>query len=139
MLDPILYILMRTDLASLNPGKAMAQAAHAQAAFSKKIVQKYGGAGFLGGEWCRETEQGFGTTIVLAIPSEADLLKVVDEARYVQIPGTRKFVSAEVIFDPSYPVQDGRVVHFLHMATCGYVFGPRQVLAPILADYPLHP
>ena len=26
---PYLYILMRTDLPSLNPGKAMAQAAHA--------------------------------------------------------------------------------------------------------------
>ena len=29
----VLYILMRTDMDSLNPGKAMAQASHASNAF----------------------------------------------------------------------------------------------------------
>ena len=32
-MNPILYILMRTDMTSLNAGKAMAQASHATNAF----------------------------------------------------------------------------------------------------------
>ena len=30
---PVLYILMRNDMKSMNPGKAMAQASHASNAF----------------------------------------------------------------------------------------------------------
>ena len=32
-MTPVLYILMRTDMNSMNPGKAMAQASHASNAF----------------------------------------------------------------------------------------------------------
>ena len=32
-MTPVLYILMRTDMDSMNPGKAMAQASHASNAF----------------------------------------------------------------------------------------------------------
>ena len=32
--EPVLYILMRSDMVSLNPGKAMAQAAHAANCFT---------------------------------------------------------------------------------------------------------
>jgi hypothetical protein len=34
-MEPVLYIIMRTDLPDCNPGKGMAQAAHAQADFSQ--------------------------------------------------------------------------------------------------------
>ena len=34
---PVLYIIMRNDLDSMNPGKAMAQASHASNAFVTKI------------------------------------------------------------------------------------------------------
>jgi len=35
--SPTLYILMRQDIPDMNPGKAMAQAAHAQAAFDQWV------------------------------------------------------------------------------------------------------
>ena len=36
-MKPVLYILMRTDMDSMNPGKAMAQASHA----SNQFVAEY--------------------------------------------------------------------------------------------------
>lgn len=37
-LEPRLYIIMRRDISDMNPGKAMAQAAHAQADFESYIA-----------------------------------------------------------------------------------------------------
>lgn len=63
-----LYLLMRSDLESMNPGKGHAQAAHAQrhadhlikdkVVFGTTWAEHYG-------KWCDQTDQGFGTTIVL--------------------------------------------------------------------------
>lgn len=57
-----LYIVMRNDLPSLNPGKLAAQAAHvanvAVKRGDRKIVRR----------WERQTTQSFGTTIVLGAP-----------------------------------------------------------------------
>lgn len=66
--DYALYILMRTDMDSMNPGKACAQAAHAANAFvdfmhfsglTTATTEK------LCNEWREQTGLGFGTTIVL--------------------------------------------------------------------------
>ena len=40
-MTPVLYILMRTDLNSMNPGKAMAQASHAGSAFANNAEPGY--------------------------------------------------------------------------------------------------
>ncbi len=56
-----LYILMRTDMASGTPGKMMAQASHASNAFVKRAFDV--GEDISG--WTNQTDQGFGTVIVL--------------------------------------------------------------------------
>jgi hypothetical protein len=75
-MKPTLYIIMRSDLAEMNPGKGMAQAAHAQADFdcavlaaqdqlanrprgTQEILLEH--ARWLGGK-------NFGRTIVLSAP-----------------------------------------------------------------------
>ena len=62
----VLYILMRTDLPSMNAGKAMAQAAHA-ANKAEAHALKLENSKLLGQwyDWCSQTNQNFGTTIVL--------------------------------------------------------------------------
>ncbi len=123
---PRLYILMRTDLDSMNPGKGMAQAAHAANAFMKD----HGDVTVPGvEEWVNETPQGFGTTITLAVPDAKTLEDTVALAKVYGFP-------ADVIHDPTYPVRDGGVVHLLPLDTCGYVFMPDGSV-PI--NLPLHP
>ena len=49
----VLYILMRTDMDSMNPGKAMAQASHA----SNTFVFRFGKENLVK-QWQGETKQG---------------------------------------------------------------------------------
>jgi peptidyl-tRNA hydrolase len=125
-MTPMLYILMRTDLDSLNPGKAIAQGAHAANQFVSECgndpdVQK----------WTRETSQGFGTTIVLAV-EDADALHY-----YTSLADDDSIYNG-ITHDPSYPIRDGKVVHTIPLDTCGYVFSPNGPL-DILSKLNLHP
>lgn len=94
-----LYIFMRSDLHSLNPGKAMAQAAHAGTAFTsnfyegvyEEILPKE-----IFDEWTNEGVD-FGTTIVL----DADEIQVDSvleglEEKNIKLPVGK-------IVDPTYP------------------------------------
>ena len=127
----VLYILMRTDLDSMNPGKAMAQSNHAYGAM-KKVVrsnlpmqEKYR-------EWIDSTEQEFGTTLVLG-GSEAKIENAMVKASY------QPDVIAEWIHDPSYPIIDGAVVHHLPLNTCAFVFGDKEDCRSVVAAMELHP
>lgn len=138
MTDPVLYILMRNDLASMNPGKAMAQASHASNAFVKHVESLEDGCPeaqciCMSYAWKNETPQGFGTVLVLGL-NEDQMNSVVKVAQ------TLNFVSG-VINDPSYPLVDGDTVHFMNLDTCGYVFGDKNdpVLVAILQNFNLHP
>ena len=53
-----LYILIRNDLHSMNPGKAMAQSTHCVSQFMSQHPKE-------AKEWCKEAD-GFGTTIVMS-------------------------------------------------------------------------
>lgn len=65
----VLYLIMRNDLPSLNPGKLAAQAAHcANAAVAAARRSKSRALRGLLKEWERQSKQDFGTTIVLAAP-----------------------------------------------------------------------
>lgn len=83
MTEPRLYIVMRNDLPSLNPGKLAAQAAHvANVAVERghrKIVR----------QWQNQTKQGFGTTIVLGAP----------------LVFIRSHMGANAVYDPTYPCE----------------------------------
>jgi peptidyl-tRNA hydrolase len=126
---PTLYILMRTDLKSMNPGKGMAQAAHAANQFINDCQdsfteddRKWIGRG------------GFGTTIVLAVDSEDELEELIEEARKEQF-------FADIIHDETYPVRDGGQVHLVPVNTCGYVFTECRNRCPVAAlkGLKLHP
>ena len=141
---PVLYILMRTDLASMNAGKGMAQASHASNAFWKHINDTYFDLltddDVIGHEierlanvWQLETEQGFGTVLVLGV-NELEMRTAVDVAEKVD------YVSG-LVFDPTYPLMDGDFCHLLPLDTCGYIFGDKNdpIRSAIVGKFPLHP
>ena len=143
----VLYILMRNDLSSMNPGKAIAQGSHASNAFVYHYhgyAQKYNSTvvhegietatmnGF--NEWENSTSQGFGTVLSL-------------EARMADIqPVVNIFKSmgylAGVVHDPTYPILDGKVVHHIPLDTCAYIFIPNkekdEFASMLLKRFPLH-
>ncbi|KKL14085.1 hypothetical protein LCGC14_2519310 [marine sediment metagenome] len=143
--SPVLYILMRTDLASMNAGKGHAQASHASNAFWKHVSDKYlnhsADVDVLFGEeiedlvnqWRFETPQGFGTVLVLGV-NEIEMRTAVDVADKVG------YVSG-VVHDPTYPLVDGDFCHFIPLDTCGYIFGDKNdpLLGAVVGNFNLHP
>ena len=123
-----LYILMRNDMNSMTPGKGMAQAAHAANAFILEATENDVDIdlGVMVGEWAEDTDQGFGTTIVLETNEE----KMRDAIDHINEYHT---THAGVVHDPSYPLRDGDTLHLLPLNTCAYVFCSKDNIA--LEDY----
>lgn len=143
----VLYILMRNDIQSMNPGKGMAQASHASNAFVHHFhgyAQEYNARSVHESieiatmnefnEWERATTQGFGTVLIL----EA---KMVDINTAVSIFKSMGYV-AGIVHDPTYPIVDGEVVHYIPLDTCAYVFIPNkeqdEFASMLLKRFPLH-
>ena len=144
---PVLYILMRNDLSSLNPGKAMAQASHASNAFVHHFhgyAQEYNSKPMHEGietdiingfnEWERSTTQGFGTVLTL----EARMSDIVPVVYIFKTMG----YMAGIVHDPTYPIVDGEVIHHIPLDTCAYVFIPNkekdELASILLKRFPLH-
>lgn len=139
--DLVLYILMRDDLPSLNPGKMAAQAAHASNQFihqyldgseSKRIESQIK-------EW-QSCASGFGTTIVLSV-SEQDINDIINI-------GSKYYLACDKVIDPTYPfivdretydcidktklttapffTSDDNVVLCREEITCGFIFGDKS-------------
>ena len=132
---PVLYILMRTDLDSMNPGKAMAQASHAGSTFVHNAEPGYNVDEELFNAWQKETKQGFGTVLVLGV-TEVQMRTAVEVAESF---GVDKF-PCDIIHDPTYPLQDGDTTHFIPVDTCGYIFGDKEdpLLEAIIGKFELH-
>ena len=155
---PVLYILMRGDLESMNAGKGMAQASHASNAFVYAMLKKMVKSPiktattliriFLGLEprdlyhfpefalflsWVKATTQGFGTVLVIKV-NEIEMRTAVEV-------GNRLDYVCDVIHDPTYPLKDGDFCHFLPLDTCAYVFGDKNdpLLSAVVGNFPLHP
>ena len=116
MTKSILYILMRNDMDSLNPGKAMAQASHASARFiiETQYLDAHGIDHDRVERWKKEGGGGFGTTIVLACDEETMLNKIYMAKSMHLICG--------IILDGTYPLQDGDALHLFPVNTCAYIF-----------------
>lgn len=144
-----LYILMRVDLPSMNPGKAMAQAAHA----ANLMVHQHGkDAGVKA--WLKEGG-GFGTTITLAVTKEqlqliserAFLRKVkfgkVVDTTYPYVVNKEIYSLIHTIFHSSDPIfkDNGQVVLFRKEITCGYIFLAEDdpIKDELVGDLSLHP
>jgi peptidyl-tRNA hydrolase len=131
--DVYLYILMRTDMASMNPGKAVAQGAHAANMFGELMARRRESPA-KGDHTIKQFAQWqdnrmFGTTITLSVNLE-QLMAKVEQAI------TAGFVSG-VCYDPTYPLRDGDYTHLIPVNTCGYVFGSKEELSSILGDLEL--
>lgn len=143
----VLYILMRTDLASMNAGKAIAQGSHASNQFVHDFhnlmreaapdtaSDKTAALNKAFYEWENSTASGFGTVLVLGGKWETQIQPALKEL-------AGKYISAPV-FDPTYPIVDGEVVHHIPLHTCAYVFVPNKeddlYARSILGGMNLHP
>lgn len=143
----VLYIILRNDLHSMSCGKAIAQGSHASNAFvnhfhaymqeasvrsSDRTKDEQLNKSFY--EWENSTSQGFGTVLVLEAPMKAINTTVEIFKELGKIAG--------VVHDPTYPIVDGSVVHYIPLDTCGYVFVPNKeediVASALLKQFPLH-
>lgn len=134
MTYPVLYIIMRQDMDSMNPGKCMAQASHASNAFVHKVFKQKDTLPISALEsyrdWQASTAQGFGTAVVLGTGTltEEDAPDGHDKWLHdlvVQIqacPTLGQCTVSDTVVDPTYPIRDGRTTHFLDVVTCAYVF-----------------
>ena len=129
--DLTLYILMRTDLNSMNAGKAMAQANHAYGALKAAIRDKLHRQNAYV-EWMGQTAQEFGTTIVLAGNAE-------EISFALRLCRTNRDVVAGWVHDPTYPIRDGRITHLIPLNTCAFIFGTKKDCQTMIAGMRLHP
>ncbi len=154
-MTPVLYILMRTDLPSMNAGKAMAQASHASNAFINRMDTKKDSVLDLTNTmrkvWQAETMQGFGTVLVLAA-NVGQINGIVEKTELFSD------VVANKVIDPTYPYQvtgeianliqqdmplyrgDGMFTLYREETTCAYLFGDKDGAAgSLVAELKLHP
>lgn len=149
-MNETLYILMRNDMDSLNPGKAMAQACHAANAFIHTVNKGYTDQFMINDEsqhsvrnWANQTNQGFGTTITLA-GNIADITQTIIELNSFNKKITNSITKSfgELILDPTYPLLDGVTLHLIPVITCAYIFAPDRTdskIMDLLSKYHLHP
>ncbi len=147
---PLLYILIRTDLESMNPGKAVSQGVHSGHQFVHEVEKMRDGIDDVSIQgtqedefpeeyknikmydyWATRTGNGFGTTICLGV--DEDMLHRIVEA------GETMGLFAGVTHDPSYPLRDGDVTHFIPLDTCGFIFGDKDKLKILLGQFSLMP
>lgn len=128
----VFNILMRNDMASMNPGKGMAQSSHAYGALKQAIRESIKmQSAYL--EWMKQTRQEFGTTITRAANHET-IQTVLDEIKRWNMP-----VVAGWVHDPTYPVRDGEVTHLIPVDTCAFVFGEEEDCDHVCGYLMLHP
>jgi len=131
-MEPTLYILMRTDIADMNPGKAIAQGSHATSDFEKWIrgiraqPDQYGE---LIAEYDRWREdRSFGRVIVLEATLD-QMVTVVQENCF-----------AGMTVDPTYPYRNWYGDLFVaEEVTCAWCFICDQTLpSDSLRELKLH-
>jgi hypothetical protein len=140
-METVLYIFMRSDLHSLNPGKGMAQAAHAANLFMYNMEKQFDEAEMRAypedpvisetmEDYCHWVAQarGFGTTIVLDAGQYSDCLTHLREMLETS-DGTFGGV-----LDTSYPVRDGQITHLVPLYTCAYYFKTERT-TPATAEF----
>lgn len=122
--DFYLYILMRNDMDSLNPGKAVAQGAHAANIFVEDIAKRSTNFKREFKKWAGN--RGYGTTITLsANEKQINDLIIASDVDYPR----------GVVIDETYPLQDGMTTHYFPCMTCAYIFAPRR--DPVLSHLKL--
>lgn len=134
----VLYKLVRNDMESLNPGKAIAQGGHASTDFAISILMPdtFGPVDddtlALFHEWRNQSKGGtFGTELVKEATGR-EIATVISAAQNLG-------VFANTIVDDEYPLRDGDVTHLFPLMTCGFVFCRRSTGDALLRRFNLHP
>lgn len=125
------YLLVRNDLASMNPGKGFAQADHAG---TQMVLKDMPGWKPAHRAWVRRWAadgDGFGTVLSMGV-SERTMNKALEIAKRLGVPHA-------TILDKSYPLVDGDVVHEIPLVTCAYIFGPKVLIENATKHLDLHP
>lgn len=130
----ICYVLMRTDLDSLNPGKAMAQAHHNYGALKFAIRANLAmQPAYI--KWQKQTGQDYGTVITLG-GTERGIQTALSRVTAFH---SAKNIVAGWVWDDTYPVRDGAVTHSVRLNTNAFVFGLKSECADIIAGLEYHP
>jgi peptidyl-tRNA hydrolase len=128
-MEPKLYIIMRKDIQDMNPGKAMAQAAHAQAdfgAYQSSLVNQDGDEFWQAMSAWREDRE-FGVTLVLHEP-----LEVINQIASVM-------PHSGVTVDPTYPWRNFYGDVFVSSeVTCAWVFVYTEEEVEYMKQFSLH-
>lgn len=126
-MEPRLYIVMREDLWDMNPGKGMAQAAHAQANFDEYTEDHYTDDLFRNAHLAWSEDRAFGTTLVLSVPSD-------------QWPNIQVNVEHYgVVHDLTYPYRNWYGQTFvMHTHTCMWVFAITDAEIEHMKQWKLH-
>lgn len=115
-ITPTLYIIMRSDIADMNPGKAMAQAAHAQADFD---------------EWVQMLDAGVSPQYKEIISAILEWKDGRSFGRTLVLSGTQEQIKAfdavgsfcGITVDPTYPWRNYYGEVFLsNEITCSWAF-----------------
>lgn len=130
--EPRLYIIMREDLWDMNPGKGMAQAAHAQADFDEFIEDRCGPEYKQDDKlWSSVREwrenRSFGTTLVLSAPA-VDISLILESMPHCGI-----------VVDPTYPYRNyyGKVFTSSEI-TCAWAFATTEEEIEFMKQWKLH-
>ena len=124
-MEPRLYIIMREDLWDMNPGKGMAQAAHAQALFDAYTPDNLEDYGKHYSAWAED--RGFGVTLVLTAP----------KSEWIQI--SLGVVYYGYVNDPTYPYRNYYGKLFTSSEdTCMWVFATTEQEVEHMQQYNLH-
>mgnify|MGYP000223798839 CR=1 FL=1 len=140
-----LYLLARTDIYQMNPGKGWAHGGHAATQFVFDVLDQHKGPGVPKAvaslmqhmdEWRQQGGGGFGTKIALAL-TKAEILDAVEDLAMVYGLQTGTAV------DPTYPFTNWQGdVYTAEELTGGYVFAPKDTPAlalEYLRQFKLHP
>ena len=114
-----IFLIMRSDLASMTKGRAVAQGSHATSLFEDDLNDEDHLLHSEYKEWKGEA-QGFGTAIVYGTGIETleDIFERLHEAAKKEY----EVIQMSIVVDPNYAVRDGDFTHFVNINTCMYVF-----------------
>jgi hypothetical protein len=127
-----LYIIMREDIPDMNPGKGMAQAAHAQADFDSAVELECGPAYLqddkLWSNVCSwKEDRNFGVTLVVSA-TLANIDAITNAVRF----------SGKTV-DPTYPWRNYYGKMFTsEEVTCAWAFVQDEVEAEYMRKFDLH-
>lgn len=145
-----LYVIVRTDMDSMNPGRVAAQVCHAGSDHYGKFTKLcnvfengdyYNDLSSDASEaiitdfdiWRTESKQNtFGTTIVLDGGNWNSIIEGLNISKDYNLS---EYFSYGIINDDTYPIKDGSVIHFVSIPTCIWVFCPDILINDPRFDY----